>query len=148
MTMDPTEELLVDDDARITAWIDEHMGAPVPSAAKTAIGFTRCGELVAGVTFDNVTDNNIFAHLVSVSPTGVPLELLSACYLYVFEQLGVERVSLLMRADNERVLRFVEKWGATFEARLVRGCKACDQLIYVVWRSAALDAKLIPAGRT
>jgi RimJ/RimL family protein N-acetyltransferase len=141
------DRLLLDDDARVNAWLDGQMGYAVASSIKPAIGFERDGELVAGVVFDNATDNNVFAHMASTVTTGVPIELLSACYLYAFKQLGLARVSLLVRADNVRCLRFIEKWGATLEARIERACKACDQLIYVLWRTPALDAILL-AERT
>jgi hypothetical protein len=138
-----TLTIIFDDDARVCAWLDAQMGLSSPSAAKTAIGCEREGELVAAVAFDCLTDNNVFAHLASTVPTGVPWELLSACYVYVFEQLQLERVSLLVRADNDRAVRFIEKWGAQPEARLTRGTKTADQLIYVLWRNPALDAKLL-----
>ncbi len=135
--------VVFDEDVRVGAWLDEQMGYAVPSVVKPSIGYEVDGQLVAGVVFDNATDNNVFAHMASTVETGVPQELLSACYLYTFGQMRLERVSLLVREDNVRCRKFVEKWGAELEARLVRACKACDQLIYVLWRNPALDAKLL-----
>ena len=53
--------VVYDEDARVCAWVDEQMGLPWPSVVKTAIGYERDGELGAGVVFDNLTDNNVFA---------------------------------------------------------------------------------------
>jgi RimJ/RimL family protein N-acetyltransferase len=138
--------LVYDDDARVCAWVDEQMGLPWPSIVKTAIGCEIEGELVAGVVFDNLTDNNVFAHCVNLRSGGFPVELLAACYAYVFDQLGLERVSLLVAASNERALRFVEKWGAQFEARLARATKAADMLIYVMWRDTEPAAQVFRAA--
>ena len=124
----------MDDDARVSAWLDAQMGLPAPSVVKTAIGYEEDGEIVAGVVFDNLTDNNVFAHCANRLDGGFPAELLAACYAFVFGQLGLERVTLLVAANNERAVRFIEKWGSQFEARLTRATKAADMLIYVMWR--------------
>lgn len=122
-----------DDDARCCAWLDRQMGI-APSLVKTAIGWEEGGELTAVVVFDNMTDSNVFAHCANTGSGGFPVELLAACYAFAFHQMGLLRVSLLIPDGDPRVLRFVEKWGAEFEARLARATKAHDMLIYVMWR--------------
>lgn len=140
--------LVLDEDARICAWLDAQMGYQTPSPVKASIGYEIDGELVTGVVFDNVTDNNVFAHIANTRRRGISWELLGACYAFMFGQLGLERVTFLVREDNERCLRMVQKMGAQFEARLARACKTCDQLIYVLWRNPVLDAVFLPAART
>jgi RimJ/RimL family protein N-acetyltransferase len=140
------ERVVYEEDVRVGAWLDAQMGYS-NGAVKASIGYERDGELVAGVVFDNGTDNNVFAHIASTAEDGVPLDLLRACYVYAFVQLGLQRVSLLVREDNLRCLHFIHKWGATLECRLARATKACDQLIYVLWRNAELD-QIMLARRT
>lgn len=138
--------LVLDDDARVCAFIDARMGLAAPSLVKTAFGWEEDGEIVAGVVFDNLTDNNVFAHCANVKGGGFPIELLTACYAYVFGQLNLERVSLLVAADNARALRFIEKWGAQFEACLAKATKAADMLIYVLWRDSEPAAGVFRAA--
>ena len=137
--------LILDDDARCCAWLEAQMGLAEPMLVKTAFGYEEAGELVAVVMFDNLTDTNVFAHCANVKGGGFPVELLAACYAFVFDQLQLERVSLLIPAANERALGFVQKWGAQFEARLARATRAGDMLIYVLWRDTEPAAQFFRA---
>lgn len=141
-------QLVFDQDERVCAWLDQQMGLAGPMLVKTAIGYEENGELMAAVVFDNLTDNNVFAHCANRADGGFPVELLAACHAFVFGQLDLERVSLLVPAGNERALRFVEKWGAKLEARLERATKAADMLIYVLWHDTEPAARLRPRVET
>lgn len=139
--------LVLNDDARCCAWLDAQMGI-APSLVKPAFGWEEADELSAVVVFDNLTDNNVFAHCANAGKDGFPVELLAACYAFVFRQLGLERVSLLIPAGDPRVLRFVEKWGAEFEGRIAKATKAGDMLIYVMWRHSEPAAQVFAAQRS
>lgn len=138
--------VVLDEDGRVCAWIDDQMRHPHPSPPKASIGYERNGTLVAAVMFDNLTDNNVFAHIASRAVI-FPIELLKAVALYVFHQLNVGRVTFMVHADNARCIRFVEKMGARLEARLERGTSRSDTLLYVLWRDTGFHARLKAAGR-
>lgn len=136
---------LVYDVPRVSAWMDEKLGQP-PGTVQTAIGYERGGELVAGVAFDNLTDNNIFAHIVSKSPL-LPAALLIAVGRYVFKQLGLDRMTFMVAESNDRCVGLIKKLGAKFEGRLARATKAGDMLIFALWHDCEFGQRLHQAGR-
>lgn len=138
--------LVFDEDARVCAWLDEQMGVPGPAVEKASIGYERNGNLVAGVVFDNKTDNNVFAHIASTAVI-FPLALIVAVARYAYMQLELERLTFLVRSDNAKCLRFVKRLGAQYEGKLERATRCGDLLFFVLWRDSPVPRRLCAAGR-
>lgn len=133
--------LVYGQDERVTRWVAEQLGfAQLPSAC-ASIGYEVDGVLQAGVMFDNMTETNVFAHIVSIAPA-LPISLVTAVGRYAFDQIGAQRITFMVADNNAKCLRLVRALGAVFEARLARGHAKGDVLIFVVWNTAPLYRRL------
>lgn len=112
--------LVFDEPQRVANWVAAQCGNDAPTV-DAAIGFEKDGELRAGVYFDGMTDNNIFAHIASVAAT-LPKSLLAAVAVYVFTQLKLDRMTFAVASKNYAAGRLVRDMGATLEARLQDAC--------------------------
>jgi RimJ/RimL family protein N-acetyltransferase len=136
--------LVYGEDERVTAWVAAQCGddPPPPTAA---IGYERDGELVAGVFFDGCSDNNVFCHIAT---TGLlPWELLRAAMAYVYRQLGFERMTLMVRDDNEKCISLCNKLGAELEGVMTRAYVGGDILLFVLWNTNKFWRRLCESGR-
>lgn len=139
--------LVLDDDRRVCGFMADVMGQKGDTlSVTTAIGYERGGEIVAGVAFDGLTDNNIFAH-IAARPGMFPVKLLVAVGNYVFNQLGLERMTFMVQERNERCLHLVEKLGAEVEGFIRRGTKDGDVLIFALWRDCRIGRRFVEMGK-
>lgn len=123
-------------------WVAEQLGFPEGAPVCSSIGFEIDGELVAGVTFDNMTDTNLFAHIASTANV-LPRELLDAVARYAFVQLGVCRMTFMVPDSNSRCVNFVRGLGARSEGRLKQGHGDGDTLIFALWQDGRFVQKLL-----
>ncbi|QQO37700.1 GNAT family N-acetyltransferase [Bradyrhizobium diazoefficiens] len=78
----------------------------------TAMGIERDGEIVAGVVFNCFTGHDVH---VTVAGEGFHRGFLRAVGRYVFDQLGVLRISIT--TEQERVVDIAKRLGAQTEGR-------------------------------
>ena len=110
----------------------------------TAIGLERDGELIAAAGYtDYIPLGSISGHIVIAGP--LTREFLSAILWYPFGQLQVRRLSALIPAKHERVRRFVEHIGFTFETRCERVFPDDDLLVYRMFREDWNGQKFRPS---
>lgn len=136
--------LVLDQDERVSGWVAGRCNTIAPPTVAT-IGWERDGELTAGIYFDTMGSNNVFAHIASEGL--MPWQLLAAAMGYAYEQLGVDRVTLMVDDNKEACLKFVESLGAEHEATMVRARKGGDVKLYVLWKHNRFWAKLCETGR-
>lgn len=94
---------------------------PLCMGEPTALTLKKHGQVVAAALYDGFTGGNVFIQ-VAGSP-GTPWLTRAAlrwAFGYPFSQLGVERVSAWVEADNERAIKFNEHVGFTLEHTLPR----------------------------
>jgi hypothetical protein len=127
-------------DVEVADWVASRWGSPAP-AVNAALGFERDGELVAGVYFDGLTDNNIFAHIACAD--SMPIQLLRAVAQYVYEDIGLGRMTFAVSAGNPKAITFVEALGARQEAQLHRACGDHDLLLFVLWRNDPVAQRML-----
>lgn len=85
----------------------------------TAIGLERDGELIAGVLYEQHNGPNVMMHVASDgSRHWMTPAYMAACFRYPFLQLGVNRVTALVRMDNKDAQRFDEALGFKMEGVL------------------------------
>lgn len=132
--------LVLDNPQRVADWVGAYMGHTAPSV-DAAIGYEVNGELKAGVYFDCMTDNNIFAHIASAAHA--PVSMLEAVARYVFEQLKLSRLSFPVPANNFKTRKFVTDMGCYEEARLHRAAGAHDVIVYVMWSDDSFVLRLL-----
>lgn len=139
--------LILGQDDRVTQWVAQQAAVGKAPAACSSIGFERDGELVAGVYFTDLTETNVFAHIASTAEM-FPVDLLRACAAYVFVQLELRRVTFMLRDDNVRCRRLVEKLGAVHESTLLGAHANGDVLLYALWPQLSQPFRhLVESGR-
>lgn len=127
-------------DQEVADWVGAQYGAPAPPVT-AAIGYERGGVLTAGVYFDGMLPNTIFAH-VACADRQFPRQLLRALGAFVFRQLGLERLTFIVSADNTKAIKFVKQLGAQMEAIMPRAFGAYDGGMFVLWADAPIVRRL------
>lgn len=91
--------------------------------------------LVAGCILNNITDTNANAHVAFEGKYALKRSLLYGFFDYAFNQLGLERVTALVDADNEAALRFDQHLGFVPEFVIPKG-NGVDVVMLVMWKDA------------
>lgn len=137
--------IVYDDPQAIADWVCGYHGYAAPTV-DSAVGFVVDGQLVAGVYFENMTPNNIFAHITSVGGV-LPKSLLAAVAHYVYVELDLERMTFAVPSDNAAVVSLVRGMGAEREATLERAFGDADMDLYVLWRGAEFAQRMLRLTR-
>lgn len=104
-------KLIYGQEERLLPWAQERTGVTFRRDA-FSIGLEKAGELVAVVVFDTFSQVECCMHIASDGTRGwMNKSLLVAAFAYPFVQLGFERVTGLVPADNEQALAFDEHLG-------------------------------------
>lgn len=138
--------LILDQDARVTAWVAERSGSGPAPPTYFAIGYEDQGELVCGAYFDGCTETNIFAHVASARHT-FPQEFLVAIAVTLFDVFDYSRVTLMIRDNNQPAISAAVTIGASLEAVLKQGHAKGDTLLFVLWRDNLFARKLLQRKR-
>jgi RimJ/RimL family protein N-acetyltransferase len=117
----------------------------------SAIGLERDDNLVAGVLYEQHNGPNVMMHVASDgSRHWMTPAYMAACFRYPFLQLGVNRVSGLVRADNKDAQRFDEALGFKAEGVLREAAAdGTDLILYGMLKRECryLDGKYFDALR-
>lgn len=106
----------------ITKFVGDHIpGNDEFSPTDPSIGLLKDGKLIAGVVFNNYCGSSICMHVAATEKGWLNKEFLRACFRYPFEQLKVNRITALVRTDNEDALRFDTHLGFKKEGLIRRG---------------------------
>ena len=77
------------------------------------------GTPLAVVVFDRFDEHNCQMHIASDgTKRWYSKEFVSTCYRYAFNQMGLKRVTVVIREDNERSLKMCRQLGHTQECIL------------------------------
>jgi RimJ/RimL family protein N-acetyltransferase len=126
---------IVSDPARVFAFCKARMPVSLVAGMK-GLGLERDGELVAGVLYEGYNHHNIWMH-VAAEPGKKWLnrEFLRYCFHYPFVELGCNRVSGYVEAQNADARRFDEHLGFQQEAVLQGAASdGGDVILYVMRR--------------
>jgi hypothetical protein len=93
------------------------------------------GPLVAGCILNNITDTNANAHVAFEGRYALKRCLLYGFFDYAFNQIGLERVTALVDADNADALRFDQHLGFVPEFVIPKG-NGVDVVMLVMWKDA------------
>jgi hypothetical protein len=126
-------------------WVAARCGSTAPTV-DAAIGFVEDGQMTAAVYFDCFTGRNIFAHIASDRAV-MPRSLLSAVAVYVYFQLGLDRMTFAVDASNRAAVRLVESFGAVLEGSLRGAGAQSDLLVFALWRDARFTKLLLGDSR-
>jgi RimJ/RimL family protein N-acetyltransferase len=117
----------------VAAWVRERVRGYVEPWA-SGIGWTRDGELIAGVCYDSYNGRSICMHVASERKHWLSRGFLAAVFGYPFQQLGVTKILGLVDSTNLKARRFDEHLGFVLEARITDAVPDGDLLIYSMRR--------------
>lgn len=133
---------MIGDVVRVVTFMREHGCRIEFSTGMKAIGLEKDGELAAGVAYQDYNGHNVWMH-VAAKPGARWLvrEYLNYCFVYPFVELGCQRVSGFVEAQNTSSRRFTEHVGFSIEATL-RGA-ASDGGDVLIYRMDRKDCKYV-----
>lgn len=138
-----TKRIVFNEDKRVCEWVAARVDEEDFGEYARGIGLEKDGELVAGVVYNNYNKTNVYMH-VAVEYGGKYLtrSFVTCCFAYPFVQLGVNRVTGLVRVDNLPAQKFDEHLGFKREGLVRRACEdGTDMILYGMLRE---ECKWLP----
>ena len=128
--------VIYDQQPRILAWVGERIDEDDFGPGAMAIGLEHNGELISGVVYNMYTKASICMHVAAIpGKRWMTREYLWRAFAYPFIQLGCNRVTGLVRADNITAQRFDEHIGFKREGLLRKACTdGTDMILYGMLR--------------
>lgn len=106
-------------DSRVCKWVADRIGDGELGFDCHGIGLEQDGELIAGVGYNIYTVAAICMHVAAVpGKRWMTRDFLWRAFAYPFLQLKCNRVTALVRVDNEESKRFVLHLGFKYEGLL------------------------------
>ena len=110
--------LLYGHDGAVAEWVRRELGMSSDFGPSVAIGAVYNDKLIAGVIYYCYRHPNIEMAVAAISPRWANKTTLKGFFDYPFNQLGCNRVTVLVDSDNEQVKRFDERLGFVYEGTL------------------------------
>lgn len=117
----------------IGAFVNMKQGQPLrgPWGNFNALGLIRNDNLVAGVIYNDYSPTNAYIHIGAEDGCRwMTRDFLFAVFDYPFNQLGLRRLTGLVREHNKRAMRFDEHLGFVREGRLRDFFSDGDAIVY------------------
>ena len=110
--------LLYGHDGAVAEWVRRELEMASDFGPSVAIGAVYNDKLIAGVVYYCYRHPNIEMAVAAISPKWANKTTLKGFFDYPFNQLGCDRVTVLVDSDNEQVKRFDERLGFVYEGTL------------------------------
>lgn len=108
----------------------------------STIGLAKDDEIVAGVVYQGHNGPNILMHFaLGDSPHVITAAFICAAFVYPFEILGCNRVTGLVRMDNEAAQRLDENLGFVREGLVREG--ASDRTDFILYGMLRRECRFI-----
>lgn len=118
----------------VARWVVERIGGQYFPGSGQGIGWSKNGELVAGVLFDNYIGGSVQMHVAAVGKRWMVREYLNYCFKYPFDQLGVKKIVGLVDSMNSAALNFDRHLGFVEEAVIAGAGREGDIVILSMTR--------------
>ena len=129
-------KVVFDRSVEVAQWVADRVDETHMGDDATGIGLEQDGVLVAGVAFNRYTETDIHMHVAIDRPRAITKEFVTCCFAFPFIQLGVNRVTGLVRSDNLPAQRFDEHLGFKREGLIRQACDdGTDLIVYGMLRS-------------
>jgi len=130
----PPDRLITDDKVRVGEWLAQRVGQQSSWGGYNAIGLEDdSGKIVAAALIHGMTSTNAFCHVAFENRFSLKRVLIYSFFDYVFNQLGLIRITGLVDADNPDALRFDIHLGFEQEFIIPNG-NGGDVHQLVMWR--------------
>jgi RimJ/RimL family protein N-acetyltransferase len=115
---------------RVIQWVTDRIAHTDAVLGNVGIGLEEDGELIAGMVYGNYTPVSICMHVAAApGKRWANREFLYRMFAYPFLQLGVQRITGIIREDNDDSLRFAEQIGCTQEGVMRKACPDGTNLV-------------------
>ena len=131
-----SKTLVLDQHERVAQWVAERTGCSAHAwAGYVCLGLEDAtGMLVAGVVLESFTGRSANMHVAGVGRNWLNRNLINTCFLYVFNHLGLKRITGLVPSSNKVALEFDFHLGFRHEFTIVDGAKDGDLEVLVMRR--------------
>lgn len=120
---------------RVVEWVAKRTNEFGNFGAAQGIGWTKEGQLVAGVVYNEFNGASVCMHVAAVpGARWLVREYLWTCFDYPFNQLKVQRVTGLVGEGNIAARKFDEHLGFTLETTLERAHPTGRTLVYRMFK--------------
>lgn len=129
------KQIIVGQDDVVGPWVCERSEGAWHAGRGTTIGLydEEAKELIAGVLYEDWNGANVVMHVSAVpGRRWLTREFLWFCFYYPFEQLNVNRITILVPSNNLEARRFDEHLGFILEATLKDAHPDGDLLLYAM----------------
>jgi len=112
--------IIGDNSEWVCRWVAEQLGMPDAFQHRAyGIQIIHKDQPVAGVVYHDYTEHNCFISIATTSPYWASRLTLQAIFGYPFNQMGVNRVSVMVRGDDPKRKdnRAARKWRKTIQNR-------------------------------
>jgi RimJ/RimL family protein N-acetyltransferase len=120
---------------RLLAWVAERVDAKRFYPGAVGIGLDVDGKLTAAVVYELYNEISVNMHIALETGWSLSRSQIRIAFSYPFEQLGCQRITGTIRADNLPAQRLAEKLGFVQEGRMRSACKdGTDMIMYGMLR--------------
>jgi hypothetical protein len=113
----------------VAPWVERQVGVDGLAGQCTAIGLSRGdGEFCGAACFTQFNGVNVQVHL-AIEDTWCTSLLLTLIGRYVFEQLALRRLTILVERSNLRAVRLYQRLGAIPEGCMVGAARGGDDIL-------------------
>lgn len=120
-------------DPRVPEFVARSVGS-TDCKAYASFGVEDDGKIVTGVVFDNYTGANVFIHFSTDPTRRIGRSFLKLVFSWAFDWLKVKRITGAFGSGNDKVKRFAEQLGFSYETRLVGAYSDGDMVFYALRR--------------
>lgn len=138
------DDVLYGADRLVAEWVLKRIGEPHgPITEMAALGVWRDRRLIAGVVYEGFNGANCYAAIAAEGPSSrwVSRPVLAHLFGYPFVQLGLSRITCLIRASNRPSQRLC--WGLGFTPEFTAARAASDGGDLQGWRMFRADCQWI-----
>jgi RimJ/RimL family protein N-acetyltransferase len=120
---------------RLLAWVAERVDAKSFFPGAVGIGLDVDGRLTAAVVYELYNEVSVNMHIALETGWSLSRSQIRIAFSYPFSQLGCQRITGTIRADNLPAQRLAEKLGFVSEGRMRCACMdGTDMIVYGMLR--------------
>lgn len=109
-------------------WVAQQIGMSFHEGMVAIGSSTAKGK--GGVIFENWNKRNIFAHIAGEGEGWITKEFLWYIFFYPFEELGCDRITVVVASSNKFAQNLATRLGFELETQLIEAHPDGDLLIY------------------
>lgn len=125
--------LIINDRERVADWVAGQVGQRVPWEGFNAFGVELNDDIVAGVVIHQINGANAFCHIAIDKPVKRIYEMFMVVCDYSFRQLGLKRLTGLVPANEEHIVKFDMRLGFEIEFIMKDAAVGADLVGLVMW---------------